>query len=71
MPTDIPGKPPLFPLRFSTAERDKANDIGLFLSIIGMDIISGTFRFTLNNYNLYAGFDLVIVLSLIHIYNIL
>ena len=27
-----------------------------------MDIISGTFRFTLNNYNLYAGFDLVIVL---------
>ena len=36
--------------------------IGLFLSIIGMDVISGTFRFTLNNYNLYAGFDLVIVL---------
>ena len=36
--------------------------IGLFLSIVGMDIMSGTFRFTLNNYNLYAGFDLVIVL---------
>lgn len=36
--------------------------IGLFLSTVGMDIMSGTFRFTLNNYNLYAGFDLVIVL---------
>lgn len=39
-----------------------SGSIGLFLSIIGMDIISGNFRFTFNNYNLYAGFDLVIVL---------
>lgn len=39
-----------------------SGSIGLFLATIGMDIISGTFRFTLGNYNLYAGFDLVIVL---------
>ncbi|WP_298064744.1 tripartite tricarboxylate transporter permease [uncultured Cetobacterium sp.] len=36
--------------------------LGLFISTIGMDIISGTFRFTLNNYNLYAGLPLVVVL---------
>jgi putative tricarboxylic transport membrane protein len=39
-----------------------SGSVGLFLATIGMDIISGTFRFTLGNYNLYAGFDLVIVL---------
>ncbi len=36
--------------------------LGLFISTIGMDIISGTFRFTLDNYNLYGGLPLVVVL---------
>lgn len=36
--------------------------LGLFISTIGMDIISGTFRFTMDNYNLYAGLPLVVVL---------
>ena len=39
-----------------------SGSIGLFLSTVGMDIISGTFRFNFNNYNLYSVFDLVIVL---------
>lgn len=37
--------------------------IGLFLSFIGMDLMSGdTMRFTFDNINLYSGFDLVVVL---------
>lgn len=39
-----------------------AGSFGLFISTIGMDEVSGVFRFTLNNYNLYAGFSLVVVL---------
>lgn len=36
---------------------------GLFISIVGMDLISGgVTRFTFDNVNLYGGFDLVIVL---------
>lgn len=37
--------------------------VGLFISIVGMDLISGgVTRFTFDNVNLYGGFDLVIVL---------
>lgn len=37
--------------------------VGLFLSFIGMDLMSGdTMRFTFDNINLYSGFDLVVVL---------
>ncbi|MFC1106464.1 tripartite tricarboxylate transporter permease [Pasteurella multocida] len=37
--------------------------LGLFLSFIGMDLISGsTMRFAFDNINLYGGFDLVVVL---------
>ena len=37
--------------------------LGLFLSFIGMDLMSGdTMRFTFDNINLYSGFDLVVVL---------
>ncbi|GKX29690.1 C4-dicarboxylate ABC transporter permease [Vallitalea longa] len=37
--------------------------LGLFVSFVGMDIISGsTMRFTFDNVYLYGGFDLVIVL---------
>ncbi|MDH2926694.1 tripartite tricarboxylate transporter permease [Lonepinella koalarum] len=37
--------------------------LGLFLSFIGMDLISGsTMRFAFDNINLYSGFDLVVVL---------
>lgn len=37
--------------------------VGLFLSFIGMDLMSGdTMRFTFENINLYSGFDLVVVL---------
>lgn len=40
-----------------------AGCFGLFISTVGMDIISGgVTRFTFNNVNLYGGFDLVIVL---------
>ncbi|UDW83701.1 tripartite tricarboxylate transporter permease [Pasteurella canis] len=37
--------------------------LGLFLSFVGMDLISGsTMRFAFENINLYSGFDLVVVL---------
>lgn len=37
--------------------------LGLFLSFIGMDLMSGdTMRFTFDNINLYSGFDLVVLL---------
>lgn len=37
--------------------------LGLFLSFIGIDLMSGdTMRFTFDNLNLYSGFDLVVVL---------
>lgn len=37
--------------------------LGLFLSFVGMDLMSGdTMRFTFDNINLYSGFDLVVVL---------
>ena len=37
--------------------------IGLFLATVGIDIISGTFRYTFGNYNLFGGFDLVIIVT--------
>ncbi|ADK79788.1 tripartite tricarboxylate transporter permease [Sediminispirochaeta smaragdinae] len=37
--------------------------IGLFLATVGIDIMSGTFRFTFGNYNLFGGFDLVIIVT--------
>ncbi len=35
---------------------------GLIVSTVGMDSISGTFRFTFGNFNLYSGMNLVVVL---------
>ncbi len=37
--------------------------IGLLLAVVGIDIMSGVFRFTFGNYNLYGGFDLVIIVT--------
>ena len=37
--------------------------IGLFLATVGIDNMSGTFRFTFGNFNLFGGFDLVIIVT--------
>ncbi|WP_166373242.1 tripartite tricarboxylate transporter permease [Psychromonas sp. SA13A] len=39
-----------------------AGCLGLLLSTVGMDSISGVFRFTFDDFNLYGGLNLVIVL---------
>lgn len=39
-----------------------AGCLGLLLSTVGMDSISGTFRFTFDNFNLFGGLGLVVVL---------
>ncbi len=40
-----------------------ATCVGLLLSVVGIDIMSGVFRFTFGNYNLYGGFDLVVIVT--------
>lgn len=37
--------------------------IGLLLAVIGIDEMTGIFRFTFGNFNLYGGFDLVIIVT--------
>ena len=40
-----------------------AGAVGIVLSLVGMDPVSGTARFTFNNFNLYRGIELIALLT--------